>query len=106
MDELRQSTVFNDGLLEKMRDMHRSWFENLQRIRHMESEFGARIIGAKSSAEAIDICNDWMKRRLELISEEQRLFVSGWSSLISDMMVLKEKASLKPNGIVQQAGHP
>ena len=105
MGELRQSSIFNDNLLEKMRSMHRSWFDNLQMIRQIESEFGTRIIGAKSSAEAINICNDWMKKRLELLSEEQRLFVAGWLSLISDMVALKE-APVKSNGAMQQAGHP
>jgi hypothetical protein len=104
MNEKRQSAIFTDGLLEKMRDMHRAWFENLQMIRQVESEFGARIVSAKSSAEAINICNDWMKRRLELISAEQSLFVAGWLSLISDMVAHKEEAQAKSNGAVHQPG--
>ena len=106
MSETRQLTIFNDRLLEQMRGMNRSWFETLQRIRQIESEFGARVLSAKSSAEAIDICNEWMKRRLEIVSEEQRIFASGWLGLISDLVRPKGDASAKVNGAEQQLAHP
>jgi hypothetical protein len=106
MSETRQLTIFNGRLLEQMRGLNRSWFETLQRIRQIESEFGARVLSAKSSAEAIDICNEWMKRRLEVVSEEQRIFASGWLGLISDLVAQKGEAPAKSNGAEQQPGLP
>jgi len=75
---------FNNNLFERMRDMHRSWLERLRDIRQIESEFGTRLLTAKSPSEATAICNEWMTKRLETIANEQQIFAAGWLGLISD----------------------
>ena len=42
---------FNAGLFDRMRRMNRSWLERLREIHEIESEFGARLLAANSSAE-------------------------------------------------------
>jgi len=75
---------FNNNLFERMRDMHRSWLEMLREIRQIESEFGTRLLIAKSPSEATAICNEWMTKRLEIVVSEQQTFAAAWLGLISD----------------------
>jgi len=42
---------FNNNLFQRMRDMHRSWLERLREIRQIESDFGTRLLIAKSPSE-------------------------------------------------------
>lgn len=103
---MRQPTIFNDSLLEQMQCMNRSWIENLRRIRQIESDFGARVLCAKNSAEAINICSEWMRQRLEVVSDEHRTFVAGWLSLISDLARLKAETPAKSDGATHPHGQP
>jgi hypothetical protein len=73
-----------NNLFERMRDMHRSWLERLREIRQIESDFGARLLIAKSPSEATAICNEWMTKRLEIAVSEQQTFAAAWLGLISD----------------------
>jgi hypothetical protein len=75
---------FNNTLFERMRDMHRSWLERLREIGQIESEFGTRLLTAKSPSEATAICNEWMTRRVETVACEQQAFAAAWLGLISD----------------------
>jgi len=72
---------FNNTLFERMRDMHRSWLERLREIGQIESEFGTRLLTAKSPSEATAICNEWMTRRLETVACEQQAFAAAWLGL-------------------------
>jgi hypothetical protein len=75
---------FNNNLFERMRDMHRLWLERLREIRQIETEFGTRLLIAKSPSEATAICNEWMTKRLEIVACEQQAFAAAWLGLISD----------------------
>jgi hypothetical protein len=75
---------FNNHLFERMREMHRSWLERLREIRQLESDFGTRLLTAKTPSEATAICNEWMIKRLETVASEQQIFAAAWLGLISD----------------------
>jgi len=75
---------FNNNLFQRMRDMHRSWLERLREIRQIESEFGTRLLIAKSPSETTAICNEWMTKRVEIVVNEQQTFAAAWLGLISD----------------------
>jgi hypothetical protein len=75
---------FNNNFFQRMRDMHRSWLERLREIRQIESEFGTRLLIAKSPSETTAICNEWMTKRLEIVVNEQQTFAAAWLGLISD----------------------
>jgi hypothetical protein len=83
MTKLAEMTSLNGSLFERMRDVNRSWLESLREIRQIESDFGNRLLAAKSSSEATAICNKWMAKRLETVAREQRAFTTAWLELIS-----------------------
>ena len=84
MTEPADFIAFNNNLFDRMRDMHRSWLERLREIRQIETEFGTRLLIAKSPSEATAICNEWMTKRLEIVVSEQQTFAAAWLGLISD----------------------
>jgi hypothetical protein len=67
-----------------MRVMSRSWIERLRDVHQIEQDFGARLLAAKSPAEATSICHQWMAKRLEAVASEQKAFTSEWLGLVSD----------------------
>jgi hypothetical protein len=88
-----RETSFNIGLFERMRDMHRSWLERLREIRQLESDFGTKLLTAKSPSEATIICNEWMAKRLETVANEQQTFATAWIGLISDVLRVRDAAA-------------
>jgi hypothetical protein len=85
-NETKTISFFNTGLFERMQDMNRSWLERLREIRQIESDFGARLMAAKTPSEATTICNEWMTKRLETVASEQQVFATAWLGLISDVI--------------------
>jgi hypothetical protein len=96
-DEARrtEATTFNARLFEQMRDMHRTWLERLQGIRHLESDFGTRLMTAKSRSEAAIVCGEWMAKHVETIADEQKTFANAWLRLLVDMMGSASAVSAK-----------
>jgi hypothetical protein len=90
-----ETTNVNTGLFERMRDMHRSWLVKLREIRQIESEFGTRLLTARSPSEATNICNEWMAKRLETVASEQQTFTTSWLGLISD--AIKSTSTISAN---------
>jgi hypothetical protein len=88
-----ETTDFNNGLFERMRGMNRSWLESLREIRLIESDFGSRLLTAKSPSEATTVCNEWMAKRLETVAREHQAFTTAWLALVSDVM--KSRSSAK-----------
>ncbi|MES2292333.1 MAG: hypothetical protein V4527_03450 [Pseudomonadota bacterium] len=80
------SQVFNNCLFERMRDMNRSRLERLREIRQFESVFESRLLAARTHSEATEICNEWMRQRMEAVAIEQRAFTTAWLNVVSDML--------------------
>jgi hypothetical protein len=74
MSENPETKYSNAELLERTRDMHRSWIEFLSEMRQIESDVGNRLLNAKTPSEAIMVCTEWMARRLETGAGEQQTF--------------------------------
>jgi hypothetical protein len=90
-----EATSFNTRLFEQMRDMHRTWLERLQGIRHLESDFGTRLMTAKSRPEAAIVCGEWIAKHVETIADEQKTFAKAWLRLIVDMLGSASAVSAK-----------
>jgi hypothetical protein len=82
---------FNAGLFDRMRVMSRSWIERLREVHQIEQDFGARLLAAKSPAEATIICHEWMAKRLEAVAGEQKAFTSEWLGLVSDTLEARRR---------------
>jgi len=96
MTATAEATAFNDSLFERMQAMNRSWLERLRDIRQIDSEFGGKLLTAKSASDATIICNEWMAKRLELVASEQQAFTSAWLELLSHAS--KSALEKLPNG--------
>jgi hypothetical protein len=90
-----EATSFNTHLFEQVRDMHRTWIERLQEIREIDSDFGMRLLAAKSRSEAANICGEWMAKHAETIAREQKTFANAWLRLVVEMMGSTSVASTK-----------
>jgi hypothetical protein len=99
MDAGDQRTVdvtrFDDHLFERMRGMHRAWIENVQEIRQLELDFGARLMSADNPTEAARFCSEWMAKRMEITAHEQMMFANSCLGLLVDMMGRLSAASPK-----------
>ena len=91
--EPESSAAFSSGLYDRMLRMNRWWLERLRELRQIESEFGDRLMAAKSPAEATTICHEWMAKRLETVASEQQTFTTAWLELVSDT-----RDARRPNG--------
>ena len=74
----------NARLFERMRSIHRAWLEQLRDIQGVEAEFGAKLLAARSPAEATSICHAWMAKRLETMASEHQTFTVAWLALMSE----------------------
>jgi hypothetical protein len=90
-----ETTSFNGILFERMQDMNRSWLERLRETRLLESQFGDRLLAARSHSEATAICYEWMAKRIEKVASEQQAFATAWLELISDVMKSTSAMSAK-----------
>jgi hypothetical protein len=88
---------FNANLFERVRDMRRAWLERLQETRRIESDFGRRLLTAKSSAEALGVCSEWMAKHVETIASERRRFATAWLGLIFDVTTTDPPTSAEPS---------
>jgi hypothetical protein len=73
----------NTALLDKFQEINRTWLGRLDEARQVESEFGAKLMKAKTPSEAMAVCNAWMAKRVELLAQEQREFGTAWADIVS-----------------------
>ena len=76
--------TFNNGLFERMKDMNRSRLERLRDIHRVDADYSSRLLFAKTPSEATALCGEWMARRLEAVTSEQKSFATAWLGLVSD----------------------
>lgn len=84
MPDQTESKNLNGALFKQMQDMHQAWLERLARVRDIESDYGTRLLHAKSPTEATAICTEWMEKRIESIVRDQQAFTNAWIRLITD----------------------
>jgi hypothetical protein len=87
---------FNAHLFERMRLMHREWLKNAQESRHLEVDYSAKLMSARTAPEAASLCNEWMAKRMVVVVREQELFANGWVWLLADMSEQPLAACSKP----------
>jgi hypothetical protein len=77
-------TTFSSSVFKHMDEMGQAWLERVREFRQIESDFGARLLTAKNTSEAITTCNEWMVKRLMALASEQQIVAAAWFGLISD----------------------
>jgi TPP-dependent pyruvate/acetoin dehydrogenase alpha subunit len=90
------SARFKAHLFERMRIMHREWLKNVQEIRHLEVDYSAKLMSARTAPEAASLCNEWMAKRMAIVVREQEMFANSWVWLIADKSEQPLAAFSKP----------
>jgi hypothetical protein len=79
-------------LLDKFQEANRQWLERMQREAELTSEFASKLTAARSIPETMSACQEWTRRRLEMMSEDGK-------HLLADMQSFMETgARLMPSG--------
>jgi hypothetical protein len=62
-------------LLDKLQETNRRWLERMQLEMKFASEFASKLTTVRSIPDAAAVCQEWMTRRLEMMTEDgKRVF--------------------------------
>ena len=78
--------TFNALLFDHMHKTRRAWFDKMDEIRLLESDYGRKLLSARTPVEAANICGEWISKRIEINAHEQQRFVTAWLRLFADVM--------------------
>jgi hypothetical protein len=82
-------------LFDKFQETNRQWLDRVQAEANLASEFVSKLTAARSTTDAMTVCQEWGSRRLEMIAEDTkhlmddaqkfvqtsvRLLVNNWQS--------------------------
>ena len=85
-------------LLDKLQETNRQWLERMQLEMNVASEFASKLTTVRSIPDAAAVCQEWMTRRLEMMTEDgKRVF--------ADTQKFMEAATrLLPNSLFKGGG--
>ena len=64
--------------MEQMEEINRDWVARAKAEADLASEFSAKLVAAHSMPDVVPVCQEWMKRRMDLFTEDsRRLFADG-----------------------------
>jgi hypothetical protein len=86
MTDKTETRTINGDLFQRVQDMQRSWLDRLRELQQIESDYGTKLLHAKSPAEATAICGEWTARRLETIAANHQSLTAAWLELASDVV--------------------
>jgi len=58
--------------LDKLQETNRLWLDRMQAEANLASEFASKLAAACSLSEAMFTCQDWGKRRVEIMAEDTK----------------------------------
>jgi len=106
-DQARENSPnapFKVRLFERMRGVHREWLKNAQAIRHLELDYGARLMSATTPVQAAAVCNEWMAKRMAVVVHEQEMFANSWVWLLAHLSEPPSGASNSPGQCAGSSG--
>ncbi|MGN6097326.1 MAG: hypothetical protein ACTHP8_13930 [Bosea sp. (in: a-proteobacteria)] len=71
-----------DRLSEQVKFGHQAWLERLREMQDVEAEFAKELLSTREPGEALQVCNRWIARRLELLAADSRAFTGFWMDLV------------------------
>jgi DNA topoisomerase VI subunit B len=79
------------GLVEKLQEMNRQWFDRAQAEANLASELASKLTAARSIPDAMAAYQEWASRRFEMMAEDGK-------HLLADTQKFMEAAThLLPN---------
>jgi DNA topoisomerase VI subunit B len=78
------------GLVEKLQEMNRQWFDRAQAEANLASELASKLTAARSIPDAMAAYQEWASRRFEMMAEDGK-------HLLADTQKFMEAATHLPN---------
>jgi Phasin protein len=78
--------------LDKLQAANRLWLDRIQTEANLASEFASKLSSARSLPEAMTACQDWGKRRVEMMAEDTKHILDDAQSLMQMSAQLFAKA--------------
>ena len=67
--------------LDKLQETNRLWLDRMQAEANLASEFASKLAAARSLPEAMFTCQDWGKRRVEMMAEDTKHLLDDTQTL-------------------------
>jgi hypothetical protein len=80
------ATGMHKELLKLFEDANREWLARMDQEQKLVSELTAKLTASHSAPEAISAYQEWMDRRVKLMSEDSKKFVADWQKFANAMM--------------------
>ena len=68
--------------LDKLQETNRLWLDRMQAEANLASEFALKLAAARSLPEAMFTCQDWGKRRVEMMAEDTKHLLDDTQTLL------------------------
>jgi hypothetical protein len=68
--------------LDKLQEANRQWLDRIQAEANLASEFASKLSSARSLPEAMTACQDWGKRRVEMMAEDTKHILDDTQNLM------------------------
>ena len=68
--------------LDKLQETNRLWLDRMQAEANFASEFASKLAAARSLPEAMFTCQDWGKRRIEMMAEDTKHLLDDTQTFI------------------------
>ena len=85
------------GLVEKLQEMNRQWFDRAQAEANLASELASKLTAARSIPDAMAAYQEWASRRFEMMAEDGK-------HLLADTQKFMEAATHLPNASLIKGG--
>src|SRR5262245_30514222 len=63
-------------LLSTMQDAHQRWFDRMQSEAKLATDFTHKVTTCRSYPDAVAACQEWTARRLEMIADDSKHFLT------------------------------
>lgn len=70
------------SLGEQVKFGHQAWIERLREMQAIETQFTRELLAARDPNAALNVCNRWISKRLELLTADSKAFTGFWMDLI------------------------
>ena len=86
------------GLVEKLQEMNRQWFDRAQAEANLASELASKLTAARSIPDAMAAYQEWASRRFEMMAEDGKHLLADTQKLMEAATHLLPNASLIKGG--------
>jgi hypothetical protein len=71
-----------DRLKEQAKFGHQAWMERLQERQAVEAAYAQELLAARDPNQALQLCNRWIAKRLDLLTADSKAFAGFWMDLV------------------------